>query len=221
MDFFKVFYAPREVKYTNKKWIYFTLLALVIALLVLFFNVHFNFQEIMNTIKERLSSGRGGVAVITPGSKGTKNAFVITPGMLLVRGSISLLLGIPLKLLFMAAIFYVIRMFWEAENFAIPLFASSVYIYVQTVGDFIKFLLSIIFKTFPFSTDLSLLISNKNFLFGFLSVFDLFTIYAMYIVGVVLSGGEKKRTTSYFLVLLGILTLWGVVKGILIGMGMK
>lgn len=213
MDFLKVFYAPGEVKYSKKKWIYFFIVSLVIGLLVLFLNVHFNFNGILNAVKERLSS-------VSEEQK-AQALNMLTFGRMMLRGGISLLIWLPLKLLFIAGMLYVIRMLWETENFSIPLFASSIYIYIQTVGDFIKFLLSVIFNTFPFTTDLSILTGSRNFLFGFLSAFDIFTIYAMYVAGVVISPRDKKRSMYYFFVLLVLLILWGIIKGFTIRMGMK
>ncbi len=213
MEFLRVFYAPKDVKYTGKKWILFFIVAFIVVFITLILNVHFNYDGIMKTITERLSS--------MPEEQKAQVMKMLSKKRMLIQGSLSLIVTLPLKLLLIAGILYFVRMIMGKENFAIPLFAAGVYTYIQAVGDFVKFLLSVIFRTFPFLTDPSILVSKKGFVSGFLSVFDVFTVYAMYVAALIVSEEEKDRKMHYFIILIGLLVLWGVIKGFMIKVGVK
>ncbi|GEM_PF-6858118 len=213
MDFLRVFYAPKEIRYTGKKWVAFFVVALGVVFVTLMLNVHFNYEGIMKAVTERLSS--------MSDEQKAQVLKMLSSKRMIIQGVISLIITLPLKLLFMAGIIYFIRILMGKENFAIPLFAASVYTYIQAAGDFLKFLLSVIFKTFPFLTDPSILVSKKGFFSGFLSVFDIFTIYAMYVAALIVSEEEKDRKMYYFIILIGLLVLWGVIKGFMIKVGAK
>lgn len=213
MDFLKVFYAPSDVKYYNKKWLSFSLIALFIVAITFFLNVKFNYENMVMAITEKLSS--------MSEEQKTQVLKMLTLNRMLIQGGISLVVMFPLRLLFIAGVLYFVKMLIDEESFPLSIFAASIYIYIQAIGDFLKFLFSIVFKTFPFSTDLSLLVNRKDFVFGFLSAFDIFTIYAIFVVSIVISKETPGRRKYYFIVLFGLLVLWGIVKGFMINWGVK
>lgn len=213
MDFLKVFYAPSEVKYYNKKWLSFSLIALFIVAITFFLNVKFNYENMVMAITEKLSS--------MSEEQKAQVLKMLTLNRMLIQGGISLVVMFPLRLLFIAGVLYFVKMLIDEESFPLSIFAASIYIYIQAIGDFLKFLFSIVFKTFPFSTDLSLLVNRKDFVFGFLSAFDIFTIYAIFVVSIVISKETPGRRKYYFIVLFGLLVLWGIVKGFMINWGVK
>ncbi len=213
MDFLRVFYAPSGVEYTRKKWLKFFIASFIAVSITFFLNVHFNYEGILNTMLEKVSSmsEEQKIHVLS----------MLNKKRMLIQGYLSIIITLPLKVLSMAGILYFIRMLFGKEDFSISLFAASVYTYVQAVGDFVRFLLSILFKTFPFLTDLSILVDKKGFLSGFLTVFDIFTIYAMYVAALIVSGNEKERKWHYFVVLIGLLLVWGIIKGLMLRAAVK
>ncbi len=211
MDFFKVFYAPLDVKYESRKWLWFFLLSLVFLYIVVFLNFQFHFEQILGPITAKMSQ--------LPPEQRAKVMGMLTRKALLIRSSIGILFSAFLGLFFIAGVFYLVMMFFDNEGFGLPLFASSVYLYIHASGALLKSIFALLFNTFPFKMDLSLFVSKMGFLKGFLSVFDLFTIWGLVIAGIIMKKDDKKARVNVVLILLVLLVLWGVVRGLLVNMG--
>ncbi len=213
MDFLKVFYNPLGINHSTKRWVYYFILAFVLLYVTLFLNFHFHYDEIVNSMMDRLAN-------LSPEQREAAMR-VLTKKALFIRSALGVGFAAIFQLLFLAGVFYIILLFFGQEGFGIPLLASSVYLYIHSVGGLLNLIFSLLFNTFPFRSDFSLLYSAEGFLKGFLSSLNFYSIYGLIIAGFILKKDDRRTRTQVIMVLLLLLLIWAIIIGILFSMGLK
>ena len=213
MDFLKVFYNPLGINHSTKRWVYYFILAFVLLYVTLFLNFHFHYDEIVNSMMDRLANLYPEQREAAMQKKKKKALFI--------RSALGVGFAAIFQLLFLAGVFYIILLFFGQEGFGIPLLASSVYLYIHSVGGLLNLIFSLLFNTFPFRSDFSLLYSGEGFLKGFLSSLNFYSIYGLIIAGFILKKDDRRTRTQVIMVLLLLLLIWAIIIGILFSMGLK
>lgn len=213
MDFIRVFYDPLKINHNTKRWIFYFVIAFILLYVTLFLNFHFHYNDIIKSMSDRLSS-------LSPEQR-EQAMRMLTKKVLLTRSAIGIGFASILQLLFLAGVFYIVLLFFGQETFGISLLASSVYLYIHSVGGLLNLILSLLFHTFPFRADFSLFYAGEGFFKGFLSSLNFYSIYGLVIAGFVLKKDEKKSRLKVILVLLLLLLLWALIIGIVYSMRLK
>ena len=218
MDFIRILYDPvkvfrkREMGEGINPWIGFIVI-IVLAVLIFLGSLHHQYQYVVQQVMEKVKD--------LPKEQQELVLKRISFQNMLTTGLISVIIMVPLKLIFQGLIFQQAFILWGniksfADSLYVVVYGNIISIYAQILKLVIEYATGKPFVNF----DLSIFVSRQNqLLYKVLSNVDIFTIWSLIVMGIGFSELARVKRSRSFAIVFGLWILYLIAMAIIFSMG--
>ncbi|GEM_PF-3628790 len=217
MDILRIFYDPvkvfrkREMDEGINPWIIFGGIVVVSVIIYLLSFKH-QYPYLMEQISQRLQN--------LPEEQRQQALQKFTKERLLISGLVTVILMVPVKLLFQGLIFQQVFSIWGnirsfADSLYVVVYANIISLASQILKLIIEYATGKPFVSF----DLSIFFKNKGTLYRVMSNVDIFTILSLSVMAIGFSELARVNRERSFTVVFGLWLLYLVALGLIFAMG--